>query len=445
MFLSLLILFTSGTLAVKPLPVYEYSLKNGLKVLVYVDSSAPVVSTQLWYKVGSYYEPSGITGISHLLEHMGFKGTKRIKPGEYWRIIHELGGEANAFTSELYTAYYANLASDRYEIAIDLESDRMRNLILDTLEFNREKQVVMEERRLGENSPGTALWEQFFATAYLVHPFRNPVIGWMNDLERITRDDVYNYYRSYYTPQNAILVIAGSVNPEVAYKKAEKYFSKIKSSPAPLKDFSKAEPPQKGERRFIVRRKVSAPMLMLGFHTCDIMNPDYYALEVLERILLTGKSSRLQRKLVYEQGKVLSIFGGNDTEKDPGIFYLFLTLQTVPKQVSKEEKEGFDYAVKEVEEAIYQELEVLKQDTVNTKELERVKNQVISNFVFAQDRIFSMGAAIARSTITTGSYKFFENYPEMISKVTKDDIRRVVNKYFFSDNRTVGILLPADE
>jgi zinc protease len=414
------------------LNVTEYTLKNGLKVLIYVDSSAPIVTTQMWYKVGAYYEPSGYTGISHLLEHMAFKGSKKYGAGEFSRIVDENGGEDNGFTSELYTAYYENLAKDRYEIALDLESERMHNLLLDPKEFIPEKNVVMEERRLGENSPTSVLWEDFYATAYLVHPYRTPVVGWMDDLERITREDIYNHYLTYYSPENAVLVVGGDVKPAEVIKKAGKYLNKIKSSPVPKKDFYNAEPPQTGERRITVKRDIKSPTMMVGYHICGLKDSDFYVLDVIEGILLRGKSSRCYKRLVQQKEYALSIWGGNDIQKDPGMFYFYVTPRTM------------DF-IDSTEQAIYDELERLKKDTVTTEELERVKNQVVASAIFSRDRIPSICHVLASYTITTGSYKFLEEYPQKIASVTKEDILRVAKKYFYEDNRTVGILVPEEQ
>jgi zinc protease len=413
------------------LNVTEYTLKNGLRVLIYVDSSAPIVTTQMWYKVGGYYEPSGYTGISHLLEHMAFKGSKKYGPGEYSRIIDDNGGEDNGFTSDLYTAYYENLAKDRYEIALDLESERMNNLLLDPEEFVPEKQVVMEERRLGENSPTSVLWDEFYATAYLVHPYRTPVIGWMDDLERITRDDVANYYRTYYSPENAVLVVGGDVEPAEVIKQVEKYLNNIKSKPVPKKDFYNAEPSQTGERRIMVKRDVKSPTLMIGYHISGLNDPDFYVFEVIEGILLRGKSSRCYKRLIHQKEFALNVWGGNDIQKDPGMFYFYVT----PRSTD---------LIDSTEQAIYDELEHLKKDIVATEELERIKNQVVASNIFGRDRIQSVGFQLARYTITAGSYEFIEKYPERIAVVTKEDIIRVAKKYFYEDNRTVGILLPVE-
>lgn len=430
--LSLILIISrhqANSLLEQRLNVTDYTLRNGLRVLIYVDSSAPIVSTQMWYKVGSYYEPSGYTGIAHLLEHMAFKGSKKYGPGEFSRIIDENGGEDNGFTSELYTAYYENLAKDRYEIALDLESERMANLLLDSNEFKLEKQVVMEERRLQENSPTSVLWEGFYATAYLVHPYRTPVIGWMDDLERITRDDVLKFYRTYYTPQNAILVIAGDVKPNEVRKKVKHYFGKIKSRPVAKKDFYNAEPSQSGERRIIIKRAVKIPGLMIGYHICGVDDPDFYVLEVIEGILFGGKSARLYKRLVHQKEFALNIWGGSDIQKDPGLFYFYVT----PRRSA---------LIDSCEKTIYAELERLKNDTVTQEELLRIKNQALARNIYRRERIQSVGYELARSVITTGSYDFIEQYPARIAQVTKEDIVRVARKYFYEDNRTVGILMP---
>lgn len=414
------------------LNVTEYTLKNGLKVLIYVDSSAPIVTTQMWYKVGAYYEPSGYTGISHLLEHMAFEGSKKYGPGSFDRIVDNNGGENNGFTSKFYTAYYENLAKDRYEIALDLESDRMHNLLIGLKEFVPEKKVVMEERRLGENSPTSVLWDDFYATAYLVHPFRNPVVGWMEDLDRISRDDVYNYYLTYYSPENAVLIVGGDIKPAEVINKVGKYLNNIKSKPVPKNDFYNEEPPQTGERRFTVKRDVKSPTMMIGYHIGGLNDPDYYVLDVIEGILLRGKSSRCYKRLVQQKEYALSIWGGSDIQKDPGMFYFYVTPRTMN-------------LIDSTEQAIYDELENLKKDTVTTEELERVKNQVVASAIFSRDRIPSICQALVSYTITTGSYKFIEEYPKKIVSITKEDILRVAKKYFYEDNRTVGILVPGEQ
>lgn len=422
LFFAIISLFTNLSL-----PVQSYTLKNGLRVLFYVDTLSPLVSTQVWYKVGSYYEPSGLTGISHLLEHMAFKGSKNYPGDLYSKLILENGGQDNAFTSENYTAYWSDLAYDRYELALKLEADRMKNLLLDSGEFESERKVVMEERRLGENSPYRTIYENFYAVAYLSHPYRNPVIGWMDDLKRITISDLRNWYQTYYQPKRAVLVLAGKINPKEAIKKVEKYFGGIKGKEVPEKSFF--EPPPKGERRIKIKRDVKTPFLMLGYRTCGVKEEDYFPLEVLERILFRGKSSRLYKRLVHEKRLVTDIWGGSDIEKDPGIFYFFAFVKEKGK-------------IGEVEKALYEEMEKLKSDTITASELEKIKNQVLADFFFQQNRIRSLGFSLARWEILLSDYTFFEKYPERIAAVTKEDIQKVLKKYFTEENRTVALLLP---
>jgi len=230
------------------LGIEEYRLDNGLTILVREDHSSPVVSVQVWYRVGSRNDRSGTTGISHFLEHMMFEGTERYGPGEIERIVRRNGGEKNAFTSRDYTAYYENLASDRYEIAIELEADRMRNLVLDPERISRERGAVSEERRLRDNSRTGRLYEELIAAAYVAHPYQWPILGWMSDIESISREDLLHHYRTYYAPNNAIVVIIGDVSPEEAYRKVKRYFGKIPPGEEPPQVRTR-EPHQKGERR----------------------------------------------------------------------------------------------------------------------------------------------------------------------------------------------------
>jgi len=302
--------------AIQPIEVQEYTFSNGLKVLVYEDHFAPIVSTQIYYRVGSYNEPIGLTGISHLLEHMAFKGSKKYGPKEYDRIIESAGGEENGFTSVHQTGYYANLHKRKYELELKLEADRMQNLLIDAKEFIPEKGVVMEERRLGENDPYHNLFEYLDLMSNLYHPYRNPIIGFMADIERITRDDVYDWYRRYYNPANAVVVIAGDVHPEEALRAVKKYYGKIKGIKQQEAVFQ--EIPQLGERRFELKRDVMTPALGIQYHTVEVSHPDAYILDVISMILSYGLSSRFEQKLVRERGIATRIRTYSSTSKSGG-------------------------------------------------------------------------------------------------------------------------------
>lgn len=409
------------------LDVKEYTLPNGLQMLIYEDHSAPVVSAQIWYRVGAYNEPKGFTGISHVLEHMAFKGTKQTSGKEYSKIIERNGGDENGFTSRHYTCYFANLASDRYDIELALEADRIQNLLIDSIAFLPEINVVKEERRLGENDPQEALWEAFYATAYQVHPYHTQIIGWMDDLSRITYRDVRKYYERYYNPANAVIMLAGDVDSKEALLKVKKYFGKIKGRR--LNEAIYVEPRQTGERRFKIKREVETQAIMIGYHMVDINNPDAYVLDVISYILTRGKSSRLYKRLVYDERLALTISGNAWSDKYPGMMYFFALPQI-----------GVDLS--QIEKATYAEIEKLKNEPASDEELERVKNMVLADFVFSKDGVTRMGFEIASMQIVAGTYKYLETYEEKIAHVSKDDIIRVAKEYFVEDNRTVGILEP---
>ena len=285
--------------------VHEYQLKNGLKLLVEEDHRAPVVVSQIWYKVGSSYEHDGITGISHVLEHMMFKGTKKYGPGEFSKIIAENGGRENAFTGSDYTAYFQLLEKSRLAVSMEMESDRMRNLTLPPEEYAKELEVVKEERHMRtDDNPRALTDEQFNAVAYNNNPYKNPVIGWSNDLHNMTVDDVRAWYERWYAPNNATLVIAGDVNPDEVYKMAEKYYGPIPAGKV-VPDKPRLEDPQDGPRRLIVRTPAQVPYLLMGYKVpvlkTDKQSWEPYALDVLSGVLSAGRSARLPRILVREK------------------------------------------------------------------------------------------------------------------------------------------------
>ncbi len=408
--------------------VYKDSLPNGLKILIYPDTNSEIVSCQVWYKVGSYYEPENLTGISHLLEHMAFKGSKNFPKNSYSETIRALGGIDNAFTSELYTCYWADIGKDYYDIVLKMEADRMANLTLDRKEFETEKRVVMEERRLGENTPYSPLWEGFGLISYFLHPYRQPVIGWMPILERLTYEDLVNWYKNYYQPNNAIIVLSGNVKIDEAMKKIKKYFGKIKKR-TDIKERKPFDLPITGERRIILKREVKTPMMIFGYKTCAINDQDFYPLEVLEKILLWGKTSRLYQKLINEKNLLISISGGSDIQKDTGIFYFFLVAEDTSKLFLAE---------KEIEK----ELENIINEKIKEEELNRIKTRILAEYVFQRERVRSIGFVLGSNEIATGSYKFYEEYPKGIEQVKEEEIKEVIKKYFHKDNKISAILLP---
>jgi len=434
-FTAIFILFLFGLLFI-PLSeaglkeqVLETILPNGLKVILLENHKAPLVTFQVWYRVGSRNEPWGKTGMSHVLEHMMFKGTRQIGPEEFSRIVQENGGNDNAFTSRDYTAYFQNLSSDRIQVSLDLESDRMQNLLLREEDFRTERMVVMEERRLRtEDNPTGVLLEQLQASAFQVHPYRWPIIGWMGDLKRLTLDDLKEYYTTYYNPSNAFLVVAGDFKKEELLPRIEKAFGSYSKGVAPNQERDK-EPFQMGERRILVKKEAQLPTILMAYHVPNLHDPDSYVLEVIATLLSGGKSSRLYQNLVREKKLVLRADADYSLlSHDPYLFYL--SAEPLPNQETAE-----------VEKALDQEIERLQKESVSERELEKVKNQIEASFVFGQDSIFYQAMVLAQHEIAFG-WRAIDDYLPSIRKVTPEDIQRVAKKYLISDNRTVGILIP---
>ncbi len=409
--------------------VFETTLPNGLKVILLENHKAPLITFQVWYRVGSRNEEWGKTGLSHMLEHMMFKGTKKVGPEEFSRIIQENGGNDNAFTSRDNTAYFENLGADRVQVALDLESDRMQNLMLREEDFRTERMVVMEERRLRtEDNPQAYLQEQMEATAFQIQPYHWPTIGWMEDIARFTLEDLKAYYKTYYNPANAFLVVVGDFKKEDLFPKIEKAFGSYSKEPSPNQERDR-DPSQTGERRIFLKKEAQLPSLVMGYHVPNLREPDSYVLEVIAAILSGGKSSRLYQSLVREKRLVLSADVDHSLlSRDPSLFYVSADL--LPRK---------DMA--EVQKALDQEVERLQKEPVGERELEKAKNQMQASFVYSQDSLFSQAMLLAQHEIAL-DWRAIDDYLPSIRKVTSEDIRRVAKKYLIPDNRTVGVLVP---
>ncbi len=430
-FLSLLLslLFTPISEAGLKEMVFETVLPNGLKVLLVENHKAPLVTFQVWYRVGSRNEGWGRTGLSHMLEHMMFKGTEKVGPEEFSRIIQENGGNNNAFTSHDYTAYFENISADRVQVSIDLESDRMQNLLLREQDFRTERMVVMEERRLRtEDNPQANLQEHLEATAFVTSPYHWPTIGWKEDIERFTLDDLKTHYRIYYNPVNAILIVVGDFKKEELLPKLEKAFGSIPKGAAPNQE-KDVDPKQTGERRVFIKKEAQLPYIVMGYHVPNLREPDSYALEVIATLLSAGKSSRLYQGLVREKRLVLDVDADHSLlSRDPSLFYL--SAELLP---GKE--------VAEVEKALDQEVERLKKEFVGVQELEKAKNQIEASFIFSQDSLFYQAMLLAQHEIAF-TWRAIDDYLPSIRKVSPEEIQRVAKEYLTPENRTTGILIP---
>jgi len=411
------------------LDVAEYTLKNGLKVLILEDHKAPTATFQIWYRVGSRDENIGKTGLSHLLEHMMFKGTEKHGPKTFSRAIQRAGGTDNAFTSKEYTGYFELLASDRIGLPIDLEADRMRNLILAKDAVLSERDVVMEERRLRyEDDPQSMVYEEVIATAFQNHSYRWPVIGWMSDLKDLKPGDLMNHYQTYYAPNNAVIIVVGDVQKGDIVSKITAAFGDIPEGPE-IQRPKIEEGPQRGEKRLFVKKEAELPFIVSAYKVPDIKHEDGFALDVLGSILSDGKSSRLYQKLVYQQQIALSAWAGYEgLYKDP---FLFLTGATAASGKN----------IEEVEKAINDEIEKIKKAPPSEIEVQKAKNQIEASFIMGQDSIY-MQAKMIGTFEMIGGWRLWERYLEGIRRVSPEDVRHVAEKYLVSDARTTGILMP---
>lgn len=409
--------------------VKEYNLDNGLRVLLLEEHKAPVATFQIWYRVGSRNEKPGNTGMSHLLEHMMFKGSKKYGPKTFSQTVKKNGGNDNAFTSKDYTAYFETFSSDRILLSLDLESDRMRGLLFDPKEFGSERDVVKEERRLNhEDDPESALFENMMEVAFLNHPYRIPTIGWMNDLTNMRLEDLKVHYDTYYTPNNATIVVVGDFDSARMLEKIKKYFGSIPRRREPPK-VTVVELEQRGERRLYLKKESELPVVVAGYHVPSLKDEDSYPLAILELVLSGGKSSRLYKSLVYEKQMALSAGGEYAmVSADPNMFYLYAA--AMPGK-----------PVEEVEKALYTEIERFKTEPVAEKELVKAKNQIEASFILGQDSNFNRAMLLGQYE-TVASWKLLDKYLDGIRDVKAEDVIRVANKYFNVDNRTVGVLVP---
>jgi zinc protease len=416
-------------------PVHEYKLDNGLKILVKQDKRAPIAVVQLWYKVGSSYEENGLTGLSHVVEHMMFKGTQKHPKGELERILGENGAENNAFTAQDYTAYYEIIAADRLDVAMELEADRVRNLLMAPAEFKKEVEVVKEERRWRtEDKPTSLTYEQFAAAAFVNSPYHNPVIGWMTDLNSMKAEDLRSWYERWYAPNNATLVVVGDVDPDKVHELAKKYYGPLKPTadiPVPK---PQTEIEQKGLRYIKVKAPAELPYIMMGFKVPNILTAkekwEPYALDMLSSILDGGNSSRFSKELV--RGKEIAA-SANASYDGYGRLPDLFTLSGMPAK---------DVKLETLKSALLEQIEKLKATPISSEELERVRAQVISGEVYERDSQQSQASTLGSLESVGLGYKLADEYVDNILAVTPEQIQTVAKKYLIEDHMTVAELDP---
>lgn len=412
----------------------EKILKNGLKVIVKEDHRAPVVVSQVWYRAGSMDEFNGTTGVAHVLEHMMFKGTKNVGAGEFSKQIAAAGGRDNAWTNRDQTVYFQTLEKSRLPLSLKLEADRMAHLVLSKSEFDKEIEVVRNERRWRtDDQPHSVVYEQFSAAAFQSHPYRRPVIGWMDDLQNMKVEDARAWYHTWYAPNNAILVVAGDVKAAEVFKLAEHYFGPLKAKPLPVRK-PQVEPAQTGIKRLSVKAPAKLPYMLMGWKAPVLRDvnkdADPYALEMLAGVLNANAAARLPKALVKDSQVAADIDAGYDSvQRGPGMFMIDGT-----------PSEG--KTVDDLEKAVRTELDKIKRDGVTEEELTRVKAQVIAGQVYQRDSVFYQGMQIGEMETAGLGYKGIDTRIEKMRAVTPAQVQEAARKYLVDDQLTVAVLDP---
>lgn len=413
---------------------YETTLKNGLRVIVKEDRRAPTAVQMVWYRIGSMDEVDGASGVAHVLEHMMFKGTPKVGPGEFNKRVAAAGGRDNAFTSRDYTAYFQQVPKEKLEEMMELEADRMRHLNVDAKEFEQEIKVVMEERRMRtDDNPQSKLFEQMNAVAFQAHPYRRPIIGWMNDLETMTAADAKAWYDTWYVPNNAYVVVTGDVDHKTVFALAEKFYGPLQGRALPSRK-PQIEPAQEGARKVNVKAPAELPVLIMGYKAPILRDAEKdsepYALQMLSAILDGHDAARFNKKLVREDKVALSVGIDYDaTARGPGMFYL-----------SGSPSEG--RTVADLEAALRAEMVRVQTDGVSEQELKRAKAQVLAAQVYKLDSMFGQAMEIGQTESAGIPYQQINTMLDKLQKVSAADIQAVAKKYFSDDTLTIGVLDP---
>jgi len=424
-----LVLSCVSPITAQQIVVREHTLKNGMKILLQEDHTVPSICFYIYFRVGNRNERPGITGISHLFEHMMFNGSAKYPPTEFDRIIEEGGGYSNGSTWNDFTNYWEEFNSELLEKVLDLESDRMRALRLDTTNLEQERGIVKEERRVSvDNNVASKMEEELYATAFVAHMYHHPVVGWMGDLDNITLQDAKDYFRTYYAPNNATVVITGDFNTDEAIKNMEGYFGDIPAQEPP-RPVNNAEPEQLGEKRAEIHKIAQLPAVMIGYKSVSARDSDYYPLEVLATILSRGQSSRLYRRLVYEKQMASQVSAAVDDRIDPGLFTFYVQMKPGRTTV-------------EAEQEIYSMLEEIVTAGVSDEELHKAKNIAQADYVRRLKTNQGRGFILGYYETIYGDYRKAFEVVQNYEKVTKEDIQRVARKYFTDRKRTVVTLIP---
>lgn len=413
----------------KPEAVKSFTLDNGMKFLVLEDKSIPNANMYLFWKVGSRNEVHGITGLSHFFEHMMFNGSRNYGPKQFDRVMEANGGSNNAYTTENVTVYTDWFQKDALETIFKLESDRIAHLSIDPKMVESERGVVLSERSTGlENSNYRLLGELVQSVAFQEHPYMFPVIGFESDIKKWTLEDLENYFKTYYSPNNATVVVVGDVQFSDVQKLANQYMAPIPARGLPPK-IRTVEPVQNGEKRVTTYKDITTPNVLLAYHTPQTGHEDYYALDLFSSLLTAGNSSRIIKALVMDTTIASKAFSFLGEGFDPNIFNIYAVA-------------GNGITAPALEKALLNEIDKIAKEGVTTDELQKVKNQKLMEFYRSLETINGKANSLGTYDVFFGDYRKMFDAPDLYQKVTNEDIKRVASKYFTERNRTVGYLLP---
>jgi zinc protease len=414
-------------------PKLDYTmttLPNGMQVVFLEDHSTPIVHTEIWYHVGSKNERPGRTGFAHLFEHMMFKGSKNVEPEGHPSWISSIGGQSNAYTNEDATVFWETVPAQYLPLVLWLEADRLATLRIDEDVFRNEREVVKEERRMRiDNQPYGRMNELIYDQAFTVHPYKHPTIGSMKDLEAASIDDVRDFFRTYYVPNNATIVIVGDFVTKDAQEMVARYFGRIPKSVRPVPRDIPKEPPQTRERRVKIEENWPLPAVVVAHHITFDGDPDSYPLHIASKVLSDGQSSRIQRKLVYEKGIALAAFGGGNIIEDPNLFYAVAIVQP-------------GHTTEEAIDALIAELDGLRTAPITPGELQQAKNQFARDYIFGRESNKDKAGQLGHAAVIHNDIKTADGEFDIFMNITQADVQRVARRYFTPENRLVITIMP---
>jgi zinc protease len=419
--------------AIRP-PKLQYdisTLPNGLTVVLSEDHSTPIVHVQIWYHVGSKNERPGRTGFAHLFEHMMFKGSKNVAPEEHTSVISSIGGQSNAYTTDDETVFWETLPAQHLPLALWLEADRMATLRIDRATLAKEREVVKEERRMRvDNQPYGRLNEIIYANAFTQHPYKHPTIGSLQDLEAASIDDVRDFYRTYYVPENATLVVVGDFDTAQAKQLVTQFLGRVPKAERPVPRDIPREPPQTRERRVSLEAPWPLPAVVVAHHITHDGHPDSYPLHIASKVLSDGQSSRIYRKLVYEKQLAVAAFGAANLIEDPNLFYAVAIVQPGRKP-------------DEAADALIEELNRLKDEPISQRELDRTKNQFARDYMLQRETNQQKATQLAHAVVIHRDVTTADGEFEIFQGITAGDVQRVARRYFTEQNRLVLTVMPS--